>query len=186
MLTIYPMYYVIIKSISDPVASLTEPVTLYPQGLYFGSYELIMQDSHLWLAYANTLFYVAAGTLLMVITLVLCAYSLVSKKLVGRKWVVRFLLAPMYFGGGIIPTFILINKLNIYVIRLAMILPGAVGIMNIILTKTFFIAISASLSESAEIDSANNYNILFEIFIPLSNPIIAVVAIYTIVSIWNS
>lgn len=184
--TIYPMYYVIIKSISDPVISLTKPVTIYPQGLYFGSYQLILQDTKMWLAYANTIFYVAAGTFLMVTTSVLCAYPLVSNKLVGRKWVVRFLLVPMYFGGGMIPTFLLINRLHMYDTRLAMILPGAVGIMNIILTRTYFTTIPSSLSESAEIDGANNFKILFNIFLPLSKPIMAVVAIYTIVNIWNS
>jgi len=185
-ITVYPMYYVIIKSLSDPLASLGKKVTFYPQGLYFGTYKLIFSDSKMWLAYLNTIIYVVSGTALMVLTSVMAAYPLYSNRLIGRKWVVRFLLIPMYFGGGIIPSFILINKLNLYDTRLAMIIPGAVGIMNIILTRTYFTTIPASLRESAEIDGANTYQILFKIFVPLSKPIIAVISIYTIVNIWNS
>lgn len=185
-ITIYPMYYVIIRSISDPLESLAKNVTFYPRGLYFGTYKLIVSDTQMWRAYFNTIIYVLAGTGLMLLTSVMAAYPLVSTKLIGRKWVVRFLLVPMYFSGGMIPSFILMNKLNLYDNRLAMILPGAVGIMNIILTRTYFTTIPTSLSESAEIDGANIYQILYRIFIPLSKPILAVVAIYTIVSIWNS
>lgn len=184
--TLYPMYYVIIRSISDPVKSLTNPVVFYPQGLYFGSYKLIVQDSKMWLAYANTIFYVVCGTILMLTTSVLGGYPLVMKNLLGRKWIVRFLLVPMYFSGGMIPSFLLINKLHMYDTYLAMILPGAVGIMNIILTRTYFTTIPDSLSESAKMDGANNFRILSQIYIPLSKPILAVIAIYTIVAIWNS
>lgn len=185
-ITIYPMYYVIIKSISDPLESLAKGVTFLPRGLYFGSYKLIVGDSQMWWAYFNTIVYVVSGTGLMLLTSVMAGFPLVSTKLIGRKWVVRFLLIPMYFSGGLIPSFILMDQLHLYDTRLAMIIPGAVGIMNIILTRTYFTTIPTSLSESAEIDGANIYQILFKIFIPLSKPILAVVAIYTIVAIWNS
>jgi len=186
VITVYPMYYVIIRSISDPVKSLTRPVIFYPQGLYFGSYKLIIQDANMWRAYANTIFYVVCGTVLMLISSVLGGYPLVVNNLIGRKWIVRFLLIPMYFSGGMIPTFLLINKLNMYDSYLAMILPGAVGIMNIILTRTYFTTIPISLSESAKMDGANHFRILAQIYVPLSKPILAVIAIYTIVGIWNS
>jgi len=186
VITVYPMYYVIIRSISDPVKSLTHPVIFYPQGLYFGSYKLIIQDANMWRAYANTIFYVVCGTVLMLISSVLGGYPLVVNNLLGRKWIVRFLLIPMYFSGGMIPTFLLINKLNMYDTYLAMILPGAVGIMNIILTRTYFTTIPVSLSESAKMDGANHFRILAQIYVPLSKPILAVIAIYTIVGIWNS
>jgi len=186
LITVYPMYYVIIRSISDPIRSLTNPVVFYPQGLYWGSYKLIVQDAKMWLAYANTIFYVVCGTVLMLITSVLGGYPLVTNNLIGRKWIVRYLLIPMYFSGGLIPSFLLIHKLNMYDTRFAMILPGAVGIMNIILARTYFTTIPTSLSESAKIDGANNFRILFQIYVPLSKPILAVIAIYTIVGIWNS
>ena len=186
LVTVYPMYYVIIKSISDPALSLARPVTLYPQGLYFGSYSVIVQDMRMWVAYGNTIIYVAGGTLLMLISSVAGAYPLIIRNLAGRKWVVRFLLVPMYFGGGLIPFFLLVKDLGMYDSRLSMILPGAVGIMNIILTRTYFTTIPGSLSESAKIDGASHIKILMNIYVPLSKPILAVIAIYTIVGIWNS
>ena len=186
IITLYPMYYVVIKSISDPQISLTHPVIFYPQGLYFGSYEMILRDKDMWIAYGNTLIYVAATTALMILTSVIAAYPLVSSKLAGRKFVVAYLLIPMYFGGGMIPTFLLINNLGLYNTRLALIIPGAVGIWNIILTRTYFSSLPNELSEAAFIDGATNYQVRFRIFVPLAKPIIAVIAIYTIVGGWNS
>ena len=184
--TLYPMYYVVIKSISDPKLSLTRPVILYPQGLYFGSYSLILRNKDMWIAYGNTLIYVVTSTALMILTSVTAAFPLVSNKLAGRKFVVAYLLIPMYFGGGMIPTFLLINRMGLYNTRLALIIPGAVGIWNIILTRTYFASLPGELSEAAYIDGASNYQVLFQIFVPLAKPIIAVVAIYTIVGVWNS
>lgn len=186
IVTLYPMYYVVIKSISDPQISLTRPVILYPQGLYFGSYAMILRDKDMWISYGNTLIYVATTTILMILTSVTAAYPLVSSKLAGRKFLVAYLLIPMYFGGGMIPSFILINKLGLYNTRLALIIPGAVGIWNIILTRTYFASLPGELSEAAFIDGASNYQVLFRIFVPLAKPIIAVIAIYTIVGVWNS
>ena len=186
IITLYPMYYVVIKSISDPQIALTHPVLFYPQGLCFGSYSLILRDKDMWIAYGNTLIYVASTTILMILTSVTAAYPLVNNKLAGRKFLVAYLLIPMYFGGGMIPSFLLINRLGLYNTRLALIIPGAVGIWNIILTRTYFASLPSELSEAAFIDGANNYQVLFRIFIPLAKPIIAVIAIYTIVGVWNS
>ena len=186
IVTLYPMYYVVIKSISDPQLSLTRPVILYPQGLYFGAYELIFRNKDMWIAYGNTLIYVTTTTILMILTSVMAAYPLISKKLAGRKFVVAYLLIPMYFGGGLIPSFLLINSLGLYNTRLALIIPGAVGIWNIILTRTYFASIPGELSEAAYIDGASIYQVLFQIYVPLAKPIIAVIAIYTIVGVWNS
>ena len=186
IVTLYPMYYVIIKSISDPQLTLTRPVILYPQGLYFGAYELIFRNKDMWIAYGNTLIYVTTTTILMIMTSVMAAYPLISKKLAGRKFVVAYLLIPMYFGGGLIPSFLLINSLGLYNTRLALIIPGAVGIWNIILTRTYFASIPGELSEAAYIDGASTYQVLFQIYVPLAKPIIAVIAIYTIVGVWNS
>lgn len=186
LITIYPMYYVVIRSISDPQMALAHPPVFYPRGLYFGSYALIFKDSRLWLSYGNTLIYVVSNTVLMIFTSVMTAYPLVGNKLAGRKFVIAYILVPMYFGGGMIPTFLLINRLGLYNTRMALILPAAVGIWNIILVRTYFNTLPTSLSESAFIDGARHFQVLFRIFVPLSKPIIAVIAIYTIVGVWNS
>jgi len=186
LITLYPMYYVLIMSISDPIEVAAMRVNLYPKGLYLDSYKIIIGDAKMWKAYANTIIYVVSGTFLTCLTSVMAAYPLTARNLIGRKWVVRFLIIPMYFSGGLIPTFLLMNKLGLYNNRLAIIIPGAVSIWYIILTRTYFMTLPGSLRESAFMDGANNFQILFKIYVPLSKPILAVIAIYSLVGIWNS
>ena len=185
IITIYPMYYVLIMSISDPAEVSRGAVTILPKGFYLGSYETVFQDGKLWRAYGNTIFYAAASTLLMLLTTVLMAYPLTRPNLKFRKVVVFFLLIPMYFSGGLIPTFLLIYKLHIYNTIWAMILPS-VSIWNIILCRTFFMSVPGEVAESATIDGANHFQTLWKIYLPLSKPVLAVIAIYTIVGVWNS
>ena len=104
-ITIYPMYYVFIMSISDPAEAARGAVTLWPKGFYLGSYQTIFRDGKLWRAYGNTIFYAAASTLLMLTTTVLMAYPLTRPNLNFRKAVVFFLLIPMYLCGGLITSF---------------------------------------------------------------------------------
>lgn len=184
--TLYPMYYVFILSVSDPQEVLAQNIFLYPLGFQLDSYRLLFQNPEMWTAYLNTVIYVAATTALMVVTSVLGAYPLTAEKLWGRKWVVGYLLVPMYFSGGLIPTFLLMTRLGLYDNRLAIIIPGAVSIWNIILVRTYFMSLPGALRESAFIDGATNLQVLFKIYFPLSGPILAVIAIYTIVGVWNS
>lgn len=184
--TLYPMFYVFILSISDPVEAATMNVYLWPKGFSLRTYKILFNNPAMWRAYAYTLLYVVSGTALMLITSVMGAYPLLEKNLFGRKILVYYLIIPMYFSGGMIPSFLLISKLGIYNTVWAMILPGAVGIWNIILTRTYFTSIPVTLKESAFIDGANHFTILFRIYLPLSKPILAVISIYTVVGIWNS
>jgi len=186
IVTLYPFYYVVIMSISSPIKAASMDVYLYPKGLTLGSYRLIVRDSKMWWAYMNTLIYVICGTFLTLLTSILGAYPLSVRNLAGRKWLVSYLIIPMYFGGGLIPTFLLINKLGLYNTRWAIIIPGAVSIWYIILVRTYFITIPDSMKESAFIDGANHFQLLFKIVVPVSKPILAVISIYTIVGIWNS
>lgn len=185
-ITLYPLYNVLILSLSAPQEAATMKVYLWPKGFSIESYKLIVTDIRMWRSYGYTILYAAAGTLLMIFTSAIAAYPLTSKNLFGRKFVVAFILVPMYFGGGLIPTYLLMTRLHLYNNIWAMIVPGAVGIWNIILVKTYFSSIPVSLKESVQMDGANNYQILWGIYLPLSGPILAVVAIYTIVGIWNS
>lgn len=186
LFTLYPMYYVFILSISNPVEAATMNVYFWPKGLYLNSYMVLFNNAAMWRSYMYTLLYVISGTFLMLVTSVMGAYPLLEKNLFGRKLLIFFLIIPMYFSGGMIPSFLLITKLGLYNTIWAMILPGAVGIWNIILTKTFFTSIPTTLKESAFIDGANHFRILFSIYLPLSKPILAVISIYTVVGIWNS
>lgn len=186
LITLYPFYYVIIMSISSPQEVAAMNVFWFPKGFFLDSYELIVRDTKMWWAYSNTLIYVTAGTLLNCLMAVLGAYPLTVKNLKGRKWIVAFLLIPMYFGGGLIPTYLLVNKLGMYNTMFAVIIPGMVSIWNIILVRTFFTTIPEGLKESAFIDGASHWQLLFKVILPISKPIIAVIAIYSIVGIWNS
>lgn len=184
--TLYPVYYVLILSISDPMSAAAMKVYLWPDGFYLDTYKLIFENAKMWRAYANTILYASVNTILILITCCLGAYPLTYKGLVGRKWVNIFLIIPMYFGGGLIPTFLLITRLGMYNSPLALIIPSCVSIWYIILTKSYFSSLPHSLREAAKIDGANNYQILLQIFLPMSKPIMAVIAVYTIVGVWNA
>lgn len=185
-ITIYPMWYVIIMSISDPVVAAGSGVTFWPSGFYLGSYQIILREADFWLSARNSVLYVLVGLVLMLATTLLVAYPLTRPNLKGRKACVIFLLIPMYFSGGMIPSFILITKLGLYNTPWATILPGAYGIWNIILCKTYLQSIPHELAEAAYIDGAGNMQALSKIYLPLSKPVLAVISIYTIVGIWNS
>ncbi len=186
IITIYPMYYVLIRSVSDPAQASIGNIYFFPKGFDINSYKMIFSDANMWQAYGNTIFYVLTTTLLMLTFCVLCAYPLCVKKLLYKKIVVTYLLIPMYFSGGLIPTFLIMNKLNLYNSVWAIILPGSLSIWNIILAKTYFSSIPETIRESASIDGASHFKIMVRIYLPLAKPILAVISIYTIVIMWNS
>lgn len=186
LVTVYPMYYVLIRSVSSPEHALVGDMFLLPKGFDLTSYRIIFSDTTMWKAYGNTLLYVVSTTLLMLLFCTLCAYPLCIPTLRGKKILVPYLLIPMYFSGGLIPTFLVMNRLGLYNNIWAVILPGSLSIWNIILVRTYFSSIPETLRESAEIDGANHFTIMTRIYLPLAKPILAVVTIYTIVITWNS
>ena len=186
LICIYPIWYTFIISLSSPIVTRTLDVFLLPDTIYLGSYEQILSDTQVWYGYANTILYAATCCVGMLVTCAMTAYPLTSPLLVGKRIMVFFILIPMYFGGGLIPTFLWMNKLGLYDSRWAIILPGIVSMWYIVLVRTFFASIPEELRESARIDGANNYQILFNVYVPTSKPIMAVIAIYTIVAQWNS
>lgn len=185
-ITIYPVYYVLVLSLSDPAEAITMKVYWWPKGWYFGSYTLLVQNMKMWRAYANTILYAVSNTVLMLTTCAMVAYPLSSKRLWGRKYINIFLIIPMYFSGGMIPSFLLITKLGLYSNPLSLIIPSCFSIWYIILMKSYFSSLPEALREAARIDGANNYQILLKVFLPMSKPIIAVIAVYTVVGVWNS
>ena len=186
LICIYPIWYTFIISLSSPLTARTLDVFLLPDTIYLGSYKQILQDAEVWYGYGNTILYAATCCIGMLVTCAMTAYPLTSPLLVGKRIMVFFILIPMYFGGGLIPTFLWMNKLGLYDTRWAIILPGIVSMWYIVLVRTFFASIPEELRESARIDGANNYQILFNVYVPTSKPIMAVIAIYTIVAQWNS
>ena len=122
------MYYVLIRSVSAPEHALAGDMLLFPKGFDLNSYRVILSDTTLWRAYGNTLLYVVVTTLLMLLFCTLCAYPLCMPGLLGKKAVVTYLLVPMYFSGGLIPTFLVMNRLGLYNNIWAIILPGSLSI----------------------------------------------------------
>ena len=185
-ITIYPMYYVLVLSLSAPREALTMRVYWWPKGFFVDSYTRILSDNHLWTSYRNTIIYCSSRAVLTLLTSVMAAYPLTVPHLFGRKFVTMFLLIPMYVTGGIIPEFILMTKLGLYNTPWSLILPGSYSIWYIILVRSYFRTVPEALRESAKIDGANSYQILKDVFLPTSKPILAVVALYTIIGVWNS
>ena len=186
LITVYPMWYVICMSISTPSAVAQGSITFWPDAFRLDSYKVIFKDGDLGRSLLMSLFYVVVGLAIMLVSCMLMAFPLTRPNLKYRKFVTFFLLIPMYFGGGMIATFIVVAKfLHLYNTVWAIILPG-VSIWNIILCKTFLQSIPHDLSEAAYIDGASNTQVLLQIFVPLAKPVLAVISIYTIVGIWNS
>ena len=185
-LCLYPLYYVFVLSLSEPMVAATMRVYWWPKGLYTGGYSRILTDSRLWISYRNTIFYAIVQALGMLFTCCTFAYPLSVKGLKGRKFVNIFLLTPMYISGGTIPTVLLILQTGLYNTMWALILPGIYSVWYIILVRSYFGTIPESLREAARIDGASHYQTLWNVYIPTSKPILAVIALYTIVGVWNS
>lgn len=185
-ITIYPMWYVIVMSVSDPAAAAAGKVTFWPVGFSLQSYSLVLNNPRFWISIRNSILYVLVGCVLMLFTTVTVAYPLTRSNLRGRKLVNLFLIIPMYFSGGMIPSFILVTKLGLYNSPLALILPASYSIWNIILCRTYLASIPHELGEAAFIDGATNMQALWRIYLPLAKPVLAVILIYTIVGVWNT
>jgi putative aldouronate transport system permease protein len=184
--TLYPMYYVFILSLSDPSYAITMQVYTVPKGFSLYAYRTLVQDNGIWRSFANTVMYAGSNMLLMLVTSMTMAFPLTFKSLIGRKYINMYLLITMFFSGGLIPSFLLILRLGLYDTPLSLIIPACFSVWNIILTKSYLTTIPETLREAAKIDGANVYQILFRVYLPLSTPILAVIAVYTVVGVWNS
>ncbi len=186
LVCLYPVYYVLILSLSQPRAAATMQVFLWPKGLYLGGYEKIFGDRLLWSSYGNTIGYALAEMVLMLLTCSTFAYALSCKHIKHRGLINTFILIPMYFSGGTIPLFMMVMKYGLYNTPWALILTGGYSIWYIILVKSYFSTIPETLREAAKIDGANHYQIWWRVYLPVAKPILAVIALYTIVNVWNS
>lgn len=184
-ITLYPLYYVLILSVSNPQDAASLQVYWFPKGLYLDGYAKILQDARIWRSYRNTLMYAAGETALMLAVCSTAAYALSHKRLKGRKYINAYLLIPMYFSGGIIPLFLLVINMGLYNTPWALIIPGGYSIWYTILIKAYFSSIPESLREAGRVDGAGPYCLLMRIYLPLAKPILAVVALYTVIGVWN-
>lgn len=186
LITLYPFLYVFSMSISDPIHVMNNTVWLFPKGFSIDTYLKVFENGEIWTAYGNTLFYTIVGTAINIAMTFLAAYPLSRRTFSGRKPIMMGIVVTMFFSGGLIPSFILINELGLYDTRWALLLPGAVSAFNIIIARTFFQNIPESLFESAKIDGANDIGILFRIVLPLSKAVLAVLTLFYAVGHWNN
>lgn len=182
----YPLYYTVIASFSDPTDVMTGRVILLPKNVTLDSYRGIMKEKTIWTGYRNTIFYASVGTLYSLFQLLPASYALSKKALKGRKFLMGFFIFTMYFGGGMIPYYMLLKNLGLINSPWVMIIPGAFNVYYMIITRTFFeTSIPDGLCEAAYIDGAGELRTFLTIVLPLSGAIIAVMALYNVVGIWN-
>lgn len=182
---IYPLLNMLALSFSDSQELKSLPVYLMPKGFSLESYKALLNDSRTILYYWNTIQYAAVGTVIMLFTTSLMAYPLSIPSMRGRKLVSILLTITMFFGGGLIPYYVTIMQLGMIDSFWVMVIPGAISAYNVIVFKTFFMSIPESLRESAGLDGAGHFRILFQIILPLSKAVIATFALFSIVGYWN-
>ncbi len=186
IIALYPFLYTFAMSISAPEHVLKRDVFFFPKGIGLDGLKLVFSNRNIWSAYGNTIFYTVAGTLLNLTVTVLIAYAISRHQFVLRRQLSLLITFTMFFGGGMIPLFLLISNMGLYNTRWAVLLPFAASAWNIIIARSFYEQLPESLVESARIDGANDVVILLRVILPLSGPILSVLTLYYAVGHWNS
>ena len=188
IITVYPIFYTAVASLSDPRELLRHSgPLLWPLGQpTLEGYARSLSAPHIAVGYTNTLFYVLAGTSISLVLTTMGAFIVSRSHFMLRNLLMKGMLLTMFFSGGLIPLFFVIRDVGIFNTRWAFILPYAVSTYNLIIMRSFFASIPASLEESAMIDGAADWRVLIHIYLPLSTPVLAVITIYYGVGYWNS
>lgn len=186
IVVVYPLYYVLLASVTDPVVVNSGKLLLYPEAWYTEGYITTLEYGPLWTAYKNTIVYTVVGTVISLICTIPAGYALSRMDLVGRKPIMFLFTFTMFFSGGMIPLYLTIQQLNIYNTIWAMVLPVAVSAYNLIVCRSFFdTSVPIELLEAAKIDGCSDFGFFFKIAIPLSKTIIAVMTLFYATAMWN-
>ncbi|HIX07004.1 MAG TPA: carbohydrate ABC transporter permease [Candidatus Borkfalkia faecipullorum] len=186
-IVLYPLYFIVIASISNADAVLGGRVYLYPVDITLVGYSKIIERTDVWLGYLNTIIYTFLSTVISLFVTILAGWALSRKSLPFRKFFMVFFIITMFFGGGLIPFYNVVSSLGLLDSMWAIILPSALSAWNLFMTKTFFeVGISESMIEAAEIDGAGQVRTFLFVVLPLSKAIMAVMALYYAVGQWNS
>lgn len=187
LICLLPFTHVLFASISSPeFVTQNKGLILYPRGVNLKGYELIFQNPNIITGYLNTIFYTVVGTIVNILFTVMAAYVLSRKGPILNKYFIKIMTFTMFFSGGLIPFFLVVDALGFTGSRWSLIIPSLVSTYNIIIMRTSFSQLPISLEESARMDGANDFVILFRIIIPLSMPVIAVIILFYAVGHWNS
>ncbi|GIO56440.1 MULTISPECIES: carbohydrate ABC transporter permease [Paenibacillus] len=187
LIVFYPLVYMVSASISDPKAVGSGEMWLWPKGITFDGYKRVFENTSIWTGYGNTILYTVVGTAINLLVTLPAAYALSRKDFVGRNFFMGMFMVTMFFGGGLVPTYLLVKQLGMVNTMWAIVIPSAASIWNIIVSRTFFqSSIPKELQEAAQIDGCTNMRLFVKIILPLSMPIIAVMALFYGVGNWNS
>ena len=183
---LYPLYFMVIASFSDPFAVNRGEVWLWPKDLNLSAYEAVFEFQRLWTGYGNTLLYATGGSIAAVLTTTGFAFALSRKEFVIRRWVAFILVFTMLFQGGLIPRFMLVRNLGLYNTRLyIMIFHNMTTVWWIIIARTFFNGMPEELFDSAKMDGAKAATVFWRIALPLAKPMMAVIFLFAFVMHWN-
>ena len=187
LLVLYPLIFVLSASFSDPDLVLRGKVILLPKGITIKPYLVVFENQRIWRSYVNTIFYTTFGTIINITLTILAAYPLSRRDMPWRRFFALVIIFTMYFNGGLIPTYLLVRDLKMDNTIWAILIPGAISTYNMIVARTYFESnIPHELYESAMIDGCNNIRMLYNIVLPLSKAIIAVLVVFYGVARWNS
>lgn len=185
-ITLYPFLNVVAQSFSGEAYILSGQVSLIPKGFNMDTYAAVARDTMFWINYKNTVTYSIVGTAISLFLTTIFAYALSKKRLMFRKFLTMFAVFTMFFNGGLIPNYVLINSLGFGNTMWAIVIPGAISIYNMLIMKSFFENMPEELEEAAAIDGLNTYGILLRIILPLSKAVMATMLLFYAVAHWNS
>jgi len=187
LICVYPLYYVVCASFSEPKYLMSHlGALILPQGFTLKGYELVFKNPNIISGYRNTIIYLVVGTTINIFMTSLGAFVLSRKNAMLVRPLMIMVVITMYFSGGLIPSYLLVQKLHLYNTIWAMVIPGAISTYNMIVMRTAFMSIPSSLEESARIDGASEFTVLFKIILPLSKATIATMVLFYGVAHWNS
>ena len=181
----YPLLFVISASFSAGATTMT--LSLIPKRFSLAGYQAVFQYQDIWTGYGNSLIYMVLGTVISLVLTVLMAYPLSRPDFKAGRFIMVLCMITMYFSGGLIPTYLVVRQLKLVNTRWAVILPGAMSVYNMIVTRTYFkTSIPGELFESGQLDGCGNIRYLISIVLPLSGPILAVIGLFYAVGYWNA
>ncbi len=187
LIVLYPLIYIVSASISNPHLVNSGEMWLLPKGVTFEGYRTLLGNSSIWRGYLNTIYYTVLGTSINLLVTLPCAYALSRDDFYGRRAFTNFMLVTMFLSGGLIPSYLLIRSLGMLNTVWALVIPGAVSVYNVVVTRTFFqTTIPREMEEAAIVDGCSDFRLFMQIVLPLSTPIIAVMALFYGVGHWNS
>lgn len=184
--TLYPFIYMFSVSVSSDIYVMKNEISFFPKGFNLKMYKFVFQDSRIFTAYKNTIIYVAIGTVISLVITSAGAFALSKKYMIFNKTFNIMIVITMFFGGGMIPTYLTVKNLGLYDTIWAIVLPGAVSTWNLMVMRTFFSQFPTEIEESGKIDGLNDLGVFFYLVLPVSKAILATIGLFYAVSLWNS